>query len=866
VYVAAAPDLWYLKDTDGDRRADHKRKVFTGFGDRNQQGGANNLAWHVDHTIYGSGSTNGGAILPAGKQDEPPILLSGRDFRFDPRTARLETVTGSRQFGNAFDDWFERFICSESKPSYHVVLPQHYLPRNPHLAVSTAIQDLAPGVTPIFRTSPIEKWREIRSSRRLAAGERAATSAGLSHHVLDAAAGPAVYRGHAYPAAYLGQYFIGCSQNNLIHRRALKPQGATFDSARIDGATEFVRTTDTWFRPVNCVNAPDGTLYVLDMAREVIESIHIADDVVAHLDLTSGRDKGRIYRLTPPGFRPPPQPRLRQATTPQLVATLQHPGGWWRDTASRLLFERQDREAIEPLRAQLRTSNSDVGRMHTLWALEGLNALADDDLARGLADSSPGVRQHALRLAERRLRSAPPLLDAALDLSNDPDAKVRFQAALSLGESDDPRVVKALAAIVVRDLDDPWIRPAVLSSCAHRSDLLLVALTQRADFLSKAPAAAWLEELATVVGARNGSAEVDRTCQAITAGPLTTGHRTAVLLGLGAGLQRSQRTLDALATHDRLELAALLQQALDTASATAVDTQAALGDRQRSVRLLGYAPLARARGPLISLLTPRHPEALQLSAVRTLARHANTELAAPLVAAWLGATPKVQEEIIAALASRENWIGPLLDACTTGEIQPAQVPRTSRASLLAHGDPRLRERAEQLFAASSSPRADIVARYRSALSLAGDAARGDQVYQRECMACHRLGERGFQVGPNLALIRNRTPEALLEAIMDPNREVQPNYVNYLLVDDSGRTLSGLLQAETAASVTLARDKGVTETIQKQNIDELKSSGLSLMPEGLEKTIDPQGLADLLAFLRQVQYDIGTLPDFAAPKP
>lgn len=84
VYVAAAPDLWYLKDTDGDRRADHKRKVFTGFGDRNQQGGANNLAWHVDHTIYGSGSTNGGAILPAGKQDEPPILLSGRDFRFDP--------------------------------------------------------------------------------------------------------------------------------------------------------------------------------------------------------------------------------------------------------------------------------------------------------------------------------------------------------------------------------------------------------------------------------------------------------------------------------------------------------------------------------------------------------------------------------------------------------------------------------------------------------------------------------------------------------------------------------------------------------------------------------------------------------------
>ena len=219
-------------------------------------------------------------------------------------------------------------MCSESNPAYHVVLPQHYLARNPYLAVPTALNDLSPGVTPIFRISPIEKLarRSVPAGGwRPASGPP--TSAGLSHNVIDAAAGLTIYRGHAYPTEYRGNLFVGCSQNNLVHRRKLIPDGATFRSpSGPTQNTEFVRSTDTWFRPVNCINAPDGTLYVLDMSREVIESIHIASDVVAHLDLTNGRDKGRIYRLAPPGFKAPPQPRLGQATTAELVAYLEHPG------------------------------------------------------------------------------------------------------------------------------------------------------------------------------------------------------------------------------------------------------------------------------------------------------------------------------------------------------------------------------------------------------------------------------------------------------------------------------------------------------------------------------------------------------------
>ena len=139
-------------------------------------------------------------------------------------------------------------------------------------------------------------------------------------------------------------------------------------------------------------------------------------------------------------------------------------------------------------------------------------------------------------------------------------------------------------------------------------------------------------------------------------------------------------------------------------------------------------------------------------------------------------------------------------------MTPAQITRANRTALLNHADTVVRAHAEKLFG-SSGPRQDVIARYQPALSLEGDAARGDTVYERECMACHRLGERGFQVGPNLSLIRNRTPAAMLEAILDPNREVQPNYVNYVIVDTSGRTITGIILSETANSITLGATRG-----------------------------------------------------------
>ena len=214
VFVTAPPDIWYLKDTDGDGKADVRNKVYSGFGTQNQQAMVNNLTWGLDHKIYGAAAGNGGIIRPANDLRGSGVSVDRTDFRFDPVTGGFEPISGSNQFGNTFDDWGNRFTCDESHPLSQPVLPRREMARNPFLTIPSAVDDILGGSVPIFRISPIERWRQIRSSRRIAhESARSAESAGASHHVVDAGAGVTVYRGSAYPAEFYGNIFIGDAQN-----------------------------------------------------------------------------------------------------------------------------------------------------------------------------------------------------------------------------------------------------------------------------------------------------------------------------------------------------------------------------------------------------------------------------------------------------------------------------------------------------------------------------------------------------------------------------------------------------------------------------------------------------------------------------
>lgn len=860
VFVTATPDVWYLKDTDGDRKADVRRKVFTGFRKFNVQAVINNLKWGLDHRIYGAGATNGGQVRKAEEPEAKPLLMTARDFRFDPRTEALELLSGGARFGNAFDDWGNRFICNIRNPVQHVVLPSHYLARNPFLPVRSALHDAAPAgdTLPVYRASPPEPWRVLNAQRLARDTTRVSPrSESTAAGYVTSACGVTIYRGSAYPARYYGNVFLGEVSGNLVHRQTLAPQGVTFTATRADANTEFVTSTDNWFRPVNFVNAPDGTLHLLDMYRETIEHPwSIPDDIKAHLDLESGRDRGRIYRLTPPGFRVPPPPRLGSATTEQLVAVLENPNAWWRGTAHRLLFERQDR-AAEPLLRKLLQAHTPpaarspdvkaLGRLHALYSLEGLGCLTEADLRAALEDPVAGIREHAVLLAEPRLEQSPALRDRVLALAGDEAVRVRFQVALTLGTLADARVTGALAGIARRDAEDDWVRTALLSSATDRAGELLRTLLADQAFTAPEARSRTLRELAVVVGAANRPGDIERVLDAAAARPAK--DRADVVVGVADGLRRTGKSLAKVLPRADAPAVRVVAELLAAADRTARDEKANLEARLEAVQLLGCAELARVQATLTGLLDARQPQPVQTTAVRALAGYRGSDVSRILLAGYRGFTPAVRSAVVEALASRPEWIEPLLDAVEARTVPVADIPLTRRTLLSRHSNVKLRDRAVALFGREPvSNRKDVVEHYRAALSLPADPERGLKVYQRECQACHRLGDQGIEVGPNLATVQHRTPAEVLLHVLDPNREVSPQYLEFVVALTDGRVTRGVIVAETPTGLTFGRSDGTRETILRQSIEELTSTGLSLMPEGLEKNIGVQDMADLLAFV------------------
>ncbi|MCI0537389.1 MAG: c-type cytochrome [Verrucomicrobiales bacterium] len=920
VFVAATPDIWYLKDTDGDGKADVRRKVFTGFRKLNVQSVMNNLVWGLDNHIYGAGSSNGGQIRPRDKPEAKPLVMTRNDFRFNPVTEQFEVLSGGARFGGSFDDWGHRFLCDIRNPAQHIVLPQRYLARNPYLAARSPLHDMAESgdQLPVYRISPPEPWRVLRAKRW--AGERDIVmprSELVGAGVVTSSSGIITYRGAAYPEKYRDNVFVCECAGNLFYRLQLTSDGPTFEATRVDGQAEMVASTDNWFRPVNFVNAPDGTLHVTDMYRENIEHPwSIPDDIHAAVDLESGRDMGRLWRLTPPNFAPRKAPRLGHATTVELVLTLENPNSWWRETAQRLLFERQDQSAVPALRKLVKRGRTPQARLHALWALAGLNSLADGDVLAGLKDQSAGVRENVVKLAEPRVSfvagssrgeeaqtspipsvSVPltqrerenrsqslgnsgrsklsnhrvrvlPLpkgegrgegngnvLTQMLRLAFDSDARVRFQLAFTLGEITEPRSADALAAIAKRDAADPWIRTAILSSVANTSDQLLTRLLADPGFVASSAATELIRELAQIVGVRGQTPEMQRMLASVgVRSPLPLGGEgqgegvlRQVVFGIGEGLKRSGKSLRGV-EWDR-ETSRAIDRLLSQAAQTATNPQEPIDTRAVAIRFLTFDNFESVNAALASLLEAKEPQEIQRAAAAAIGSFTPPETAPILLGHWRDGSPALRSEIVLAMLGGRSRLLPLLEAIRDGVIPANQVPFPRRAVLLRSTDEQVKELATKLFSdAAPRSRKEVVAKYQAALSMKGDARRGQKVFETACATCHRAGDLGKDVGPNLATIRQWNPDQVLGNILDPNREVAPNFVGYTVETRDGRTLDGIIADESAASLTLKRAEGVTETVLRRDIATISGSGLSLMPEGLEANITVEQMVDLIAFL------------------
>ncbi len=863
VFVAVAPDILYAKDTDGDGRADFKETRITGFGTQNVQGLLNGLLWGTDGWIYGASGPNGGVIKNLMRPDSPQVTVRGRDFRFKPDGSALEATSGGGQFGHSFDDWGHRFVCNNSNHIRQVVLSSQDLERNPALTVSKVTTDIAAdgGAGPVFRISSAEPWRVVRTRQRVTDPsfvKRAIPSELHASGFFTSATGVTIYRGSAFPAEYRGNAFIGDVGGNLVHRKEMTEAGSIFLARRADEGVEFLASTDNWFRPVNFVNTPNGTLLVLDMYRETIEHpASIPEPIKMHLDLTSGRDRGRLYEVIPDDFRRPAVPKLEKASTRELVAHLDAPNAWWRETAQRLLIERKDPSAIPLLKEMARTRPSALGRVHAIWTLNVLEALDPDLIVAAMQDLEFRVREQGAKLSGRTAAGNASVRDSLLGLANDPNAVVRFQAALALGGIADPKAVEALATIAVRDAADSWTRVAVLSSVSGRVGPLIDALAARPDFFKSSDGRAWLTDLALLVGVENKPEDVQKLLDRFAVQEADSSRALTVLLGLGSGLRRSGGSLDsALGGPVGDRVAPLFAKAARTAEST----ETAPAPRIDAIRLLALGATNTALQVLPTLLDARESSGVQVASIQALAGLRDRRVGPAIIGRWNAMSPTVRREAAEALFARRDRIEALLDAVETKTVAPNELDPVRRKGLLASSDRVVRERAGKLLSGeSTSTRATVLADLRQALELTGAPEHGKGVFLKTCATCHRAGGQGVQVGPDLATVAGRTSEDLLVHVFDPNREVAPNYMNYMVLTKDGRTHTGVIAEETSGAVTLKRAEGAADTIARGQIEEIHSVGLSLMPEGLEQGLDHQALADLIAFIHSLQHPVSAPP-------
>jgi len=544
--ITAAPHILYLKDTDGDLKADQTEILFTGFFENNSEAQITSLRFGVDNWIYAANNGQAGSVTFTRKPDAPALSMAGADFRFRLDRNEFELASGAAQFGQTMDDWGNRYITQNTLHIRQVVIPRRYLTRNGQTPPGNVLTNISDHDLEMFQITPPPYWRAERTARRQKQyKEQNLDRVEYAEDHFTGSSGGTIYDGDAFPPEYYGNVFTGDVAGNLVHRDVLVPSkdSPVLVAKRDEGekSAEFLASTDSWFRPAGFTVGPDGSLFVIDMYRQHIETpLSIPEDLKADMDFLEGSDRGRIYRIVPEDFETGKHetPNLKDKAAHEYVALLAHPNRWWRLQAQRLLLERQDASVVEPVKEMFLTHSDPRTRLHAFYVLEGLNALDASLVAKAIDDEHPGVRKHGLILAERY----PELLTKVLESTQDSSLQVVMQAALSAGEFKGVKVANALAAVVNDNPADPWMRMAVLSSEAGTSSALLTEL-KRLGFFASADKGrlSFLEEFSYMVGTRNESKEVNAHLDLLNRSTLDKDEQWQVagVKGLIKGLEKS---------------------------------------------------------------------------------------------------------------------------------------------------------------------------------------------------------------------------------------------------------------------------------------------------------------------------------------
>jgi putative membrane-bound dehydrogenase-like protein len=828
--------ILFLEDTDSDDIADVRKTLFTLNEPGHNQLQVSSPRYGIDNQVWLCNGLDGKQIYP-GNEPDKTTDITRLNLRYDPRSGKIEPVTGAGQFGGTLDDYNRHFSCSNRNPIMFSVMPLVAVKRSPLAGIIVGHEDIQPPGAPVH---PI-------------ALSHTTSAAHAGTHT--AACGVGLYRGDLMPGL-AGEIFVCDPTAQLVTRNRLIPNGASFTAERIGEKRDFLVSGDEWSRPVQVRSGPDGALYVCDMYRRFIDHARFfPEDFAKSHYMRAGFDQGRIWRLVPRGTKTAPFRALPEETE-ELVALLESENGWTRTEAQRLLVEKQDTAAVPSLETQLKTAADPRTKAHALWTLAGLDALKADHLRPILTRAGEsGLLENAL-LAAHEIGAVKELAAEILAATAKDAPRYRF---LTLALNPElPYSGETLATQVAAAPTDAWLRKAIFTSTPQLANPILLTLLADQTFLAK-PSAETIPvvtDFARLVAARGELTEIASLVATLAGEP--GANQFALVSGLSEGLARSplkQRSLAALIAARLPEVGegtTALEGILAKASVIALDREATTDARIAALDLVAQRPWEEKKEVVASLIALTEPPAIQTAACRILSRDKRETVADFFFERWKTLTPAARTEALDLISASPSTGLILMRKMKAGEISPGLMPPMTRWSYGRSTNEEIKALALELFGQTDSDRAVLIASYRDTLTKhQGNPEKGALVFQKAaCVTCHQVGGNGADVGPSLNDVKIKPAEALLTDILDPNRAVEERWISQALETTDGRILAGLVHGEDAAAVTLRVPGGVTMTVPKAEVKSLTSSGMSLMPVGLEAAITKEEMADLIAFLKK----------------
>ena len=849
-FVGQAPDLLFLQDTNHDDVADTRTVLMTGFGLEDRHELINGFTWGPDGQLYMTHGVFTHSKVKIPEASAPGVEVTAAVARYQPRTKKLEVYAEgtSNPWGVDFDRQGNAFVSAcVIDHLFHmaaggIYVRQGGVPANPYS------YQLLPSI--------------------------------VEHkHHMAAYAGIQVYQGNQFPKEWQGEVLFGNIHQSAINHDHLTPNGSSFKAA---AAKDFLTTTDGWFRPVSEQVGPDGALWVMDW-YDKYPCYQNAQADPEGVD----RERGRIWRVVytgkHPGANVPSRPEVKmdlgKLTTAKLVELLAHPNIWQRKTAQRLLTERRDPEALPALKKLLRDGPTLEARLFALWTLHSCDQINDSIIEDFHSDKEPAIRAWVARIIGERRLGDDQFIKILAQLAGDSDPGVRLAVATAARQLvsssltiDTPPAPDAegietgriLAPLVKASADakDPLIpfmiwqaaEPKIAEDPRHAFNWLLASGPDTMP-LSGQLARKTMRRVCDTQDKEKLNAAV----QFLSAmADKSEGLTVAALDGLLEGQQGKALKPDTdptplfakLAASGKPELVDRSQRlgtlwgntsAIEGAIKTVNDTSAGLEERTKAIEAVRKLKSDAARETMLKLLANDNAEPLKLEAIRALGEIGGDNVGDELVGRWKAFTPGERRAAAEVLASRRRWSLTFLSAIETKNIFPNEIPATVVRTLSESTDNSIRQRAAQAIGRVRPADADklkiIADKKKMILAAPADLNAGHELAKKTCFVCHKLYGEGADVGPDLTGVGRSTLDALLANVIDPNQVVGKGYENVEVETKDGRSVSGRLVEDTDTRVKLLSAGPKEEVVAKSDIEKMRVTEMSLMPEGLEQMPD-----------------------------